>query len=66
MMEELLTVRKEATRELLGRNRHLVEALRDALVERHELIGGEIDRVLSTAQRGHTVDLRDHRDIPAS
>ncbi len=66
MMEELLAARKEATRELLGRNRHLVEALRDALVERHELIGGEIDRVLTAAQRERTVDLRDHRNSPAS
>jgi cell division protease FtsH len=64
MMEELLTARKEVTRELLGQNRHLVEALRDALVERHELIGGEIDRVLTAAQRERTVDLRDHREAP--
>ncbi|MBT0770431.1 AAA family ATPase [Kineosporia sp. J2-2] len=59
MLEEVLTERKRVTRELLEGNRHLVEALRDALLERHELIGGEIDRVLSEARRSHTVDLRD-------
>ncbi|WP_447587545.1 hypothetical protein [Cellulomonas persica] len=37
-------------RRLLSRNRHLVEALRDALLERHELIGPEITDVLERAQ----------------
>ncbi len=56
MLEELLTARKQATRELLEQNRHLVEALRDALLEKHELIGGEIERVLSRARAAYTVD----------
>lgn len=61
MLEELLTARKQATRELLEQNRHLVEALRDALLEKHELIGGEIERVLSRARAAYTVDLRDRQ-----
>jgi cell division protease FtsH len=35
--------------DLLGHNRHLVAALRDALVVRHELIGVEITDVLERA-----------------
>ena len=49
MVEELLREQKEVVRELLARNRHLVEALRDALLERHELIGREITDVLRAA-----------------
>jgi len=69
MLEDLLAERKQVTRDLLERNRHLVEALRDALVERHELIGTEIDRVLGAAERERTVDLREgaavtQTDIP--
>jgi hypothetical protein len=33
----------------MGANRRLVEALRDALLERHELIGHEITDVLAAA-----------------
>ena len=36
---------------LLDGNRHLVEALRDALLERHELIGHEITDVLEARGR---------------
>jgi ATP-dependent Zn protease len=36
-------------RALLSSNRHLVVALRDALLERHELIGHEITDVLEAA-----------------
>ena len=51
MVEELLTEQKETVRGLLGRHRHLVAALRDALLERHELIGHEITDVLEAAAR---------------
>ena len=45
---------------LLGANRHLIEALRDALLERDELIGPEITDVLAGAAAGAgVVDLRD-------
>jgi cell division protease FtsH len=49
LMEELLTRRKQEVRSLLAANRHLVAALRDALLERHELIGREIEQVLQQA-----------------
>ncbi len=53
MMEALLAKQKSAVRSLLTVNRHLVEALRDALLERHELIGREIEQVLQDAQDKH-------------
>jgi cell division protease FtsH len=53
MMEELLTRTKAEVHTLLGANRHLVEALRDALLERHELIGREIEQVLEFEQVLH-------------
>ena len=53
LVENLLTEQKEFVRELMDRNRHLVAALRDALLERHELIGHEITDVLEAAQVAH-------------
>jgi cell division protease FtsH len=47
MVEELLHEQREAVRGLLAENRHLVEALRDALLERHELIGSQITDVIT-------------------
>jgi ATP-dependent Zn protease len=52
-MENLLERQKNAVRGLLSANRHLVEALRDALLERHELIGREIEQVLERAAADH-------------
>jgi cell division protease FtsH len=49
MVEDLLRRQKETTRALLSQHRHLVEALRDALLDRHELVGREIDEVLRSA-----------------
>jgi cell division protease FtsH len=51
MVEALLQQQRRRADELLLANRHLVVALRDALVERHELIGSEITDVLEAAQR---------------
>jgi len=48
-VEELLAQQREAARALLDANWHLVEALRDALLERHELVGSEITDVLEAA-----------------
>jgi ATP-dependent Zn protease len=48
-VEELLQRQKVVVRGLLDSNQHLVAALRDALVERHELIGKEITDVLEEA-----------------
>ena len=45
-VEDLLHQQHETVRGLLAAHRHLVAALRDALVERHELIGSEITDVL--------------------
>lgn len=53
MVEAVLTRQRDAVRELLAANQHLVAALRDALVERHELIGREITDVLEAAQAAH-------------
>jgi len=51
--------RAEAVR-LIGTHRHLVEALRDALLEYEELIGAQITDVLEAAAAApRTVDLRD-------
>ena len=48
-VEELLARQQVAVRQLLAGHRHLVEALRDALLARHELIGREITDVLEQA-----------------
>jgi cell division protease FtsH len=71
-VEVVLQKQKQMVLELLERNRHLVAALRDALVERHELVGSEITDVLEEAAAaaareagqtprpagGRTIDLR--------
>jgi hypothetical protein len=48
-VEALLHQQKAVVRGLLSQHRHLVEALRDALLDRHELIGHEITDVLEAA-----------------
>lgn len=53
MVERLLREQKEVVRTLLDDHRHLVVALRDALLERHELIGHEITDVLVEARDRH-------------
>ncbi len=53
LVEQLLTEQKEQVRVLLGAHRHLVAALRDALLDRHELIGSEITDVLEAAAAAH-------------
>jgi ATP-dependent Zn protease len=62
-VEELLQRQKVVVRGLLESNQHLVAALRDALLERHELIGREITDVLEAAAAAGpdaaTIDLRD-------
>ncbi len=51
-MDALLNQQKAVVRGLLAQNRHLVEALRDALLDRHELIGHEMTDVLRQAADG--------------
>ena len=61
-VEKILQEQKSFTRALLDENRHLVEALRDALLDRHELIGREITDVLTEASdsyRARNIDLRE-------
>ncbi|HET9657076.1 MAG TPA: AAA family ATPase [Kineosporiaceae bacterium] len=74
MVEELLQAQKSVALELLSAKRHLVAALRDALIERHELIGSEITDLLARAEDEHrartaepagqatpaVIDLREH------
>ena len=55
-VERILQDQKAATRGLLVQHQHLVGALRDALLVRHELIGSEITDILESASL--TVDLR--------
>jgi cell division protease FtsH len=55
-VEELLQRQKVMVRGLLETHSHLVAALRDALVERHELIGTEITDVLEQAMASRPLD----------
>ncbi len=55
-VESILSDQKQVARELLNANRHIVEALRDALLERHELVGRQIREVIDSA--APQVDLR--------
>jgi ATP-dependent Zn protease len=55
-VEAVLQEQKRTVLDLLGRNRHLVAALRDALVERHELVGSEITDVLAAAAEAHRAE----------
>ena len=48
-VERLLQEQRDYVRLLLAENGHLVASLRDALVDRHELIGAEITSVLDSA-----------------
>ncbi len=48
-VEEVLDEARKRVVWLLSRNRHLVEALRDALLERYELVGPEITDLLVAA-----------------
>ncbi len=60
-VEKLLQEQKAAVKILLTQNRHLVEALRDALMVREELIGREITDVIESAggmQRASSIDVR--------
>jgi cell division protease FtsH len=48
-VEELLDAQKERVAGVLAENRDLVEALRDALIARDELVGDDITRVIEQA-----------------
>ena len=59
-VEAILGRARLEVREMLDRNRHVVERLRDALLERDELIGDEIIEVILAA-----VPVRADLDTPA-
>jgi cell division protease FtsH len=66
-VEALLQENKRHAKTLLEANRHLVEALRDALLEREELVGAEITDVLERAAAEHAsrvIDLTESVDTP--
>ena len=48
-VEDLLQAARDRVRTMLDANRHVVEALRDALLERDELLGDEILAVIAGA-----------------
>ena len=52
-VEKLLEQSKSDVRQLIDQNRHLVVALRDALLEHEELVGDEIIAVLHEAEQRH-------------
>jgi cell division protease FtsH len=54
-IEKLLDRAKEAVREMLDEHRHVVEALRDELLLRDELVGDEITAVISEALAAATI-----------
>jgi ATP-dependent Zn protease len=58
-VEALLQEQRAVALRLLAENRHLVEALRDALLERHELIGTQITDVLEAADQADRADQAD-------
>ncbi len=60
-VEDLLEQRRDDVSYLLEQNRDLVEALRDALMEREELLGDEIASVIENA-----LAARDPAYIPAN
>ncbi|HEX4017136.1 MAG TPA: AAA family ATPase [Frankiaceae bacterium] len=65
-VEALLDEQKAVTQHLLASNRHLVIALRDALLAREELVGSEITAVLEAAGEKHqpVFDLTDvHAEV---
>ena len=57
VLERILADAKSEVTRMLQRNRHLVEALRDALLERDELVGDDIGGVIGAAEEG-VIDLR--------
>jgi len=56
-VEEILTRAKDEVTRMLEANRHVVEALRNALLDRDELVGDEIGLVIARAEQT-VIDLR--------
>jgi ATP-dependent Zn protease len=67
LVQELLAVQKEVARDVLQANRSVVEALRDSLMERDELVGDEITAVIVEAlERRRTVVLPEAQPVEPS
>jgi ATP-dependent Zn protease len=65
-VDSILEEARNDVRGLLSQHRHLVVALRDALLEREELIGPEISDVLESAQAragAQVLDLREDAEV---
>jgi ATP-dependent Zn protease len=61
-VQHILNAQKERIGEVLDGNRHLVEALRDALIDRDELVGEEILEVLRAAMARREGGMGEERD----
>ncbi|MCP5028041.1 MAG: AAA family ATPase [Actinomycetia bacterium] len=62
-VENLLDEAREEVAIMLSSNRHVVEALRDALLDRDELVSDEILDVIAAAEADTVVDLRERIDL---
>jgi ATP-dependent Zn protease len=58
-VDRLLDEARARVEDRLGEHRHLLDALRDALLHRDELVGDEITAVLAAAATPRKIDLRD-------
>jgi cell division protease FtsH len=63
--EEVLEKARDTAREVVEAHRHVVEALRDALLEHDELVGPAITAVIDEAVARHARGVIDVRDGPA-
>jgi ATP-dependent Zn protease len=61
-LELILETAREDVRTALSTHRYLIAALRDALLERDELIGEQIDDILRGAEAAHHVTVLDLRE----
>jgi cell division protease FtsH len=61
-VESILETSKEEVTRMLDANRHVVEALRDALLAKDELVGDEIKAVIAEAEEA-VIDLREDREV---
>ena len=62
-VERLLAEQKASVVALLSTQRHVVEALRDALIARSELVGEQITEVLLAAHGPRVLDLREPAEL---
>jgi cell division protease FtsH len=63
-VDRILNDAKAAVRTALDAHRHVVEALRDALIERDELVGEEITAVIESTLHPAEVDVRAEVPLP--